>query len=122
MQVIDCMAAMPRIMDNEVFTQKFKQAITDLNEGEKLSTALENTKMFPKVLIQMTQVGESSSSLQQVYSTVGGYYEDELATAINRATGMIEPATIIFLGAMVLVIILAIMLPMFSLMNVDQFQ
>ena len=117
MQVVDCMTSMPRIMDNVVFTAKFKQAITDVNEGEKLSVALEKTKMFPKILLQMTSVGESSSSLQEVYQTVGTYYEEELSTAISRATGMIEPATIIFLGAMVLVIILAIMLPMFSLMN-----
>ena len=117
MQVIDCLTAMPRIMDNAVFTAKFKQAITDVNEGEKLSTALEKTHMFPKILIQMTTVGESSSSLQEVYNTVGAYYEEELATAIARATGMLEPATIIFLGGMVLVIIMAIMMPMFSLMG-----
>ena len=117
MQVVDCMTAMPRIMDNAVFTSKFKQAITDVTEGEKLSVALEKTKLFPKILIQMTSVGESSSSLEEVYKTVGSYYEDELSTALSRATGMIEPITIVFLGAMVLVIILAIMLPMFSLMN-----
>lgn len=121
MQVVDCMTSMPRIMDNVVFTAKFKQAITDVNEGEKLSVALEKTKMFPKILLQMTSVGESSSSLQEVYQTVGTYYEEELSTAISRATGMIEPFTIIFLGAMVLVIILAIMMPMFSMMNADQY-
>ena len=121
MQVVDCMTSMPRIMDNVVFTAKFKQAITDVNEGEKLSVALEKTKMFPKILLQMTSVGESSSSLQEVYQTVGTYYEEELSTAISRATGMIEPATIILLGAMVLVIILAIMMPMFSMMNADQY-
>ena len=117
MQVVDCLTAMPRIMDNAVFTAKFKQAITDVTEGEKLSVALEKTGMFPKILIQMTSVGEAASSLEDVYQTVGAYYEEELSTAIARATGMIEPVTIIFLGAMVLVIILAIMMPMFSLMN-----
>lgn len=121
MQVVDCMTSMPRIMDNAVFTNKFKQAITDVNEGEKLSVALEKTKLFPKILLQMTSVGESSSSLEDVYQTVGAYYEEELSTAISRATGMIEPITIIFLGVMVLVIILAIMLPMFSMMNADQY-
>lgn len=121
MQVVECMTSMPRIMDNIVFTAKFKQAITDVNEGEKLSVALEKTKMFPKILLQMTSVGESSSSLEEVYQTVGTYYEEELSTAISRATGMIEPATIILLGAMVLVIILAIMMPMFSMMNADQY-
>ena len=121
MQVVDCMTSMPRIMDNAVFTAKFKQAITDVNEGEKLSVALEKTKLFPKILLQMTSVGEASSSLEEVYKTVGAYYEDELSTAISRATGLIEPITIVFLGVMVLIIILAIMLPMFSMMNADQF-
>lgn len=120
MQVVDCLSAMPRIMDNEVFSNKFKQCIADVSEGEKLSVALERTKLFPQILIQMTSVGESSSSLKEVYETVGDYYEEELSTAIARATGLLEPVTIIFLGVMVLVIILAIMLPMFSLMNTIQ--
>ena len=117
MQVVDALSAMPRIMDNTVFTERFKSAISDVNDGEKLSVALEKTKLFPPILIQMTSVGENSSSLKEVYETVGDYYEEELSTAIARATGLLEPVTIIFLGVMVLVIILAIMLPMFSLMN-----
>ena len=117
MQVVDVLSAMPRIMDNVVFTNKFKQVITDVNEGEKLSISLEKTKMFPKVLIQMTTVGESTSSLQEVYETVGEYYDQELATTIQRATGLLEPVTMLVLGVVVLVIILAIMLPMFSIMD-----
>ena len=117
MNVIDCLTAMPKIIDNYAFTQKFKQAVVDVNEGEKLARALEKTKLFPPILIQMTSVGEQSSSLDEVYDIVGRYYEEEHATAVQRAVGMLEPVTIIFLGAMVLVIILSLLLPMFSLMN-----
>ena len=117
MTVIDCLTAMPKIIDNSEFTKKFKQAVVDVNEGEKLARALDKTKLFPVVLIQMTDVGESSSSLDEVYEIVGKYYEDEHATTVSRAIGLLEPFTIIFLGIMVLIIILALLLPMFSLMN-----
>ena len=117
MNVLDCLTAMPKIINNAAFTNKFKQAVVDVNEGEKLARALEKTKLFPPVLVQMTSVGEASSSLDEVYDIVGRYYEEEHAAAVSRAVGMLEPVTIIFLGVMVLVIILSLLLPMFSLMN-----
>ena len=117
MNVIDCLTAMPKIINNYAFTQRFRQAVIDVNEGEKLAIALDKTKLFPSTLIQMTSVGEESSSLDEVYEIVGRYYEEEHATAVSRAVGLLEPVTIIFLGAMVLVIILSLLLPMFSLMN-----
>lgn len=117
MNVIDCMSAMPKIVDNHEFEKRFTYAIADVNDGVRLTTAIDKTNIFPDMVIEMTSVGEQSASLKEVYEVVGKYYEEETATSIQRATSMLEPITIIFLGIMVLIIILAIMLPMLSLMS-----
>lgn len=117
MQVLNCMEVMPTIIDNPYFSDKFKNVVRDLNHGKKLSKALEGVGLFPSMLLQMTAVGENSSSLEEVYTTVGEFYADELNASIQRATGMLEPIVIVLLGIIVLFVLLAVMLPMFSLMN-----
>lgn len=117
MQVLDCMMAMPQIMDDPYFTKHFSNVVSDLNHGRKLSKSLEKVGFFPQTLIQMTAIGEASSALQEVYETVGEYYSDELNASIARATGMLEPIVIVLMGGIVLVILLAVMLPMFTLMQ-----
>jgi len=120
MNVLDCLKAMPRIIDNIEFSKRFKKTIRDVNDGEKLTTALDRSEVFPQMLIQMTSVGERSSSLETVYKTVESYYAEELAASISRATALLEPITIIILGVIVLIVILSIMLPLFSLMSAIQ--
>lgn len=117
MQVLDCMSVMPTIIDNPYFEVKFSNVVKDLNHGKKLSRCLDNVGLFPPMLIQMTTVGENSSSLEEVYSTVGEYYQDELNASITRATGMLEPIVIVIMGVIVLMVLLAVMLPMFAIMN-----
>lgn len=117
MQVIDAMKAMPKIINNKYFEKKFAYAIEEVNNGKRLSRALESTQLFPPMLIQMVTVGENTSSLDEVLDIVGDYYNSVLATSIQRATSMLEPVAIILLGIVVLVIILSVMLPMFSMVN-----
>lgn len=120
LNVLDCLKAMPKIIDNTEFDKQFAGVIKDVNDGKKLSISLKQCKILPKMLIQMTAVGENTSSLTEVYKTVGDYYQDELEATIARATGMLEPIVIIILGVLVLVVILAVMMPLFSLINTIQ--
>lgn len=117
MTVIDCMKVMPRIINNTYFDKKFKYAIEEVNNGKRLSRALENTQLFPPMLIQMVTVGENTSSLEEVLKVVGEYYNSVLATSIQRATSLLEPVAIILLGGVVLIVILSVMLPMFAMVN-----
>lgn len=117
LSVLDSLKAMPKVINNSVFDKQFSTVIKDVNDGKSLSLALSKCKVFPKMLIQMTSVGEKTSSLEEVYTTVGDYYNDVLQTSLSRAVGLIEPIVIVVLGAIVLVVILAVMLPMFSLME-----
>jgi len=117
MQILDAMDVMPVIIDNYYFTKRFDNVVKDLNHGRKLSVSLEKVGLFPDMLVQMTAIGENSSSLYEVYQTVGDYYTDVLNASIQRATSMLEPIVIIIMGGLVLTVLLAVMLPMFALMD-----
>lgn len=118
MQVFDCMKVMPRIINDKYFEKKFAYAIEEVNNGKRLSRSLENTQLFPPMLSQMVNVGENTGSLDEVLNIVGDYYQNVLAQSIQRATALLEPMSILLLGGVVLVIILAVMLPMFNMVNV----
>lgn len=119
MQVFDCMKVMPRIINDKYFEKKFAYAIEEVNNGKRLSRSLENTQLFPPMLSQMVNVGENTGSLDEVLNIVGDYYQNVLAQSIQRATALLEPMSILLLGGVVLVIILAVMLPMFNMVNVQ---
>lgn len=117
MQVFDAMKVMPRIINDKYFEKKFVYAIEEVNNGKRLSRALENTQIFPPMLIQMVSVGENTSSLEEVLDVVGDYYNAVLFTSIQKATSLLEPISILILGVVVLIIIMSVMLPMFGMVN-----
>lgn len=119
MQVFDCMKVMPKIINDRYFDKKFAYAIEEVNNGKRLSRALENTQIFPPMLIQMINVGENTGSLDEVLNIVGEYYQNVLAQSIQRATALLEPLSILILGAVVLTIIMSVMLPMFNMVNAE---
>lgn len=115
--VIDCMRAMPGIINNEYFNEKFKYAAEEVNNGKRLSRALENTALFPPMLIQMIQVGENSSDLSGCFSAIGKYYQTQQRNTVKKVTSLLEPTIILFMGAIVLIILLSVFLPMFEIYN-----
>ena len=113
------MKVMPKIINDRYFDKKFAYAIEEVNNGKRLSRALENTQIFPPMLIQMINVGENTGSLDEVLNIVGEYYQNVLAQSIQRATALLEPLSILILGAVVLTIIMSVMLPMFNMVNAE---
>ncbi len=114
MTVISAMKEMPRIINNEYFTKKFNFAIEEVSNGKKLSRALENCGFFPALFIQMVKVGEDNSALTQSLEKIGGYYQGVFNASLTRAIGLLEPVVIVIMGALVGVILLAVMLPIFQ--------
>ena len=95
------------------------QAVLDarqkLIQGYSLHQALTESGLFPGLMTKMVKVGEDSGSLPEMLGDVTEYYEDEVSATVGAITSMIEPALIVSLGAVVLVVILGIYLPIFGL-------
>ncbi len=86
-----------------------------VKEGQALSASLKQTGIFPGLSIDMIEVGESTGALPQMLSSVAEFYEDDVNTRMTASLSLIEPAIMIFMGAFVTFVLVALYLPIFSL-------
>jgi type IV pilus assembly protein PilC len=86
-----------------------------VREGQALSVALKQTKIFPSLSIDMIEVGESTGALPAMLTSVAEFYEDDVATRMAAALALIEPTIMIFMGVFVTFVLVALYLPIFSL-------
>lgn len=104
-----------KTMGNIVLEQAVLDARQKLIQGYSLYQALNESGVFPGLMNKMVKVGEESGALPDMLSDVTEYYEDEVSNQVQAITSMIEPALIVCLGGVVLVVILGIYLPIFGL-------
>jgi type IV pilus assembly protein PilC len=98
-----------------------ERALTDVRikvqEGVPIAEPLTADPVFPPMVSQMVRIGEETGELEQMLSKIADFYEDEVDTAIQNLTSIIEPLMMIGVGMMVGVIIIAMYLPMFKMMQ-----
>ena len=87
-------------------------------EGGSLYEAFKATKVFPLIVVEMVGIGEAGGKLQKLLENVSTHLEEEADYALNKFLTFIEPILIIFVGGIVLLVLLGIYLPIFSLQNV----
>lgn len=103
--------------NNAYMAQKIK-GVTDLiARGNTIASAIEKTKLFPPLVIQMILLGEESGTIDTLLDEVADYYQREINYDIVRLSDAIEPIMLIIIGGMVLVLALGIFLPMWNLAN-----
>ncbi len=115
--VIEAIETISRLMDNVYFEKKFSYAVDEVKRGKRIARSIDNINFFPKMLTEMILVGESTGSLDEVLEKTADYYDDQLAQTITQVTASVEPILIILAGGVVAVVILAIFLPMMSIMD-----
>jgi type IV pilus assembly protein PilC len=92
-----------------------KQSVTSVREGKGLAASLKNTKIFPELSIEMIEVGEATGALPGMLNSVAEFFEEDVQTALTAALSLIEPAILIVMGGVVVTILIALYLPIFSL-------
>jgi type IV pilus assembly protein PilC len=89
-------------------------------KGGAISASMSEHSFFPKVLTKMVSVGEQSGSLPDVLDKTCTYYERRVETTITTIMSVLEPALIVTVGGIVLVVVLALYLPIFTISDVKQ--
>jgi type IV pilus assembly protein PilC len=89
-----------------------------VREGQSFAGALEATGAFPEVAVRMAEVGESTGSLQEMLNTVADFYDEEIATNMERFVTLIEPALLVIMGVVIAGLLLALYMPLFQLSSV----
>ena len=111
-----------RSISSKRISQAVFSSVGSVREGKGLSTSLEKTRVFPSLSTEMIEVGESTGALPQMLNSVAEFFEEDVQTALTAAMSMIEPAILIVMGCMVLVILIALYLPLFSMANTSNFR
>ncbi len=109
------LAIVSKTSGNKIIEESLMQTKEDVSSGSPLSAALNKTKLFPPLVIQMVMVGEKTGNLDAMLTKVADYYDEEVDNAVNNLTQMLEPALIIFLGIVVGTLVVAMYLPIFNL-------
>ena len=114
--VIEALSITSRAVGNKVYESELQEACTRLENGEQLSRVIEEkSDLFPSILAQMLAVGEETGQTDTVLAKVADFYEEEVDTAIESISSIIEPVMIVFMGGMVGLIAASVMLPIASL-------
>lgn len=113
--ITDSMDILGRITDNEIYKSIIYDVVIALSKGENLSVAFNNNWAFPDIAYQMIVTGEKTGELGLMMEKVADYYSEEHMNAISRIKSLIEPIMIVFLAVIVGGILLAVIIPMFSM-------
>jgi len=102
---------------NCVISEIVLRARSSIKEGEKISTPLFGSKIFPVMVTQMIAVGEETGRLDQMLAKVANFYDDEVDATLKAMTSLIEPLMIVGLGVIVGFIAVSVISPIYSLVG-----
>jgi len=102
---------------NRVISDTVARARVSIKEGEKISTPLFGSNIFPVMVTQMIAVGEETGRLDQMLVKVSNFYDEEVDTTLKSLTSLIEPLMIVGLGLIVGFIAVSVISPIYSLVG-----
>ena len=102
---------------NRVIAQAVDNARTAIREGQKVSTPLAQSGLFPAMVTHMIDIGEETGRLSDMLTKVSDFYDREVDDAVKALTSMIEPCLIVVMGGLVGFIAVSIMAPIFKLIS-----
>ena len=116
--LLEGMQLASQTMKNAVLRRALEDCTEAIRQGGSLSAALKKTGLFPPLLVYLTASGESSGQLGLMLARAADYLEREFDNFTSAALSLLEPAIIVVMGGVVMVIILAILLPILQLQDV----
>lgn len=113
--ITDSMEILGKVSNNEIYKGMIQKAVVNLSNGSGLAPAFKGQWAFPVPAYEMLLTGEKTGKLGPMLEQVSQYYGEEQTNIITRLKSLIEPIMIILLAVIVGIILLAVVLPMFSI-------
>lgn len=104
-------------VDNAIIQQTILNARTSIREGDVIARPLEESGWFPPMVVQMVAIGEETGTLDQMLEKIADFYEAEVQAMLESLTAILEPLLIVFLGVVVLLIVLAMFMPLITIIS-----
>jgi type IV pilus assembly protein PilC len=115
--ILDGLDITARTSGNAVIERAIYAVRSAVEQGRTISEPLRETKVFPDMVVQMMAVGEQTGALDTMLSKIADFYEDEVDEATANLLSLLEPIMIVFLGTVIGGIVIAMYMPMFSLIG-----
>lgn len=115
--LIDALGITGKASGNLVLQRSIQHAMISISEGETITTPLEESKVFPPMVLQMIGVGEKTGNLDAMLEKIAQFYDEEVDAAVETLTAMIEPVIIVVMGVVIGGLLIAMYLPMFDIIG-----
>src|SRR5438105_1208630 len=115
--ILDGLQITAKTAGNSIVEDAIMATRKSVEEGKTISEPLSDTDVFPTMVVQMIAVGEQTGALDTMLSKIADFYEDEVDTAVAGLMKLLEPVLIAFLGVAIGGIVIAMYMPMFTLIG-----
>jgi type IV pilus assembly protein PilC len=118
--ILEALKVSSNAIGNLVISLAVTNAKTKIKEGQSISGPLAASGVFPPMVTQMIMVGEESGELEEMLVNVAKFYDEEVDRSVERLTSIIEPVMMVFIALTVGIMIIAMYLPIFNMVNLIQ--
>lgn len=115
MPIVDAMKPLSDVMTNSLYKKAVLDICQQVTSGNPLNVAMNETGLFPHMVVQMIAIGEVSGRLGEMLNKVADYYEEEVSHTVDSLSSLMEPLIIALLGVIIGSFIVAMYLPIFRL-------
>ena len=105
------------IISNRYLKKKFHEAAESVRQGMSITVAFETYKLFPKMMIQMVNIGERSGTLDEVLMRSCQFFDNQVETSLNSVTAKIQPVMLLIMGGIIGTLFIAVYSPILSIMT-----
>jgi len=116
--ILESMDIVAKTAGNKIIEEAIIKARGSISEGKTISEPLADSKVFPPMVTQMVAVGESTGALDAMLTKIADFYDEEVDSAVEALTALLEPMLMVFLGVVIGGLVIAMYLPVFKLAGV----
>jgi type IV pilus assembly protein PilC len=116
--ILESLLIVAKVAGNKVVEEALLVARSRISEGRSMSEPLAESGVFPPMVVQMIEVGESTGALDNMLNKIADFYEEDVDTLVTNLTAMMEPMIMMFLGVILGGLVIAMYLPIFKLGSV----
>jgi type IV pilus assembly protein PilC len=115
--ILTALEVVKKAVNNVIVAKALDQAQDSIRNGSRMAGPLAKNKFFPPMVVQMIAIGEETGSLDSMLEKISDFYDSDVDNMVSKLASLLEPVMILVLGSIIGIIILAVMLPMFSVIG-----
>ena len=115
--ILESLTIAKKTLKNKIFSRIIENAYRDIQSGNPMHKAFDKESVIPIMFTSMFRIGEETGELSEMITKLADFYEDEVSSSVKSLTSIMEPLMIIFVAVFAGIILIAMYLPMFSMMS-----